>query len=164
MSASNRIISQYKDVHKTTGLRFNAQKKRTSQLSRNKKMRSRNRNGTYTFKKSNHRILCWEEGSNPRGLAQLEKLPGNSTNPKTFAFPVDYCRIGGANIHTLLEKPSQNVLQSMIGEARNMEKRGVRAITAAVVSAPFFRENWPNPSACRYSLPAGFRSPWCRTC
>jgi len=33
-------------------------------------------------------ILCWEEGCSPRGLVQLEELPGNSTNPKTFEFPV----------------------------------------------------------------------------
>lgn len=76
-------------------------------------------------------ILCWEEGSVPRGLAQLEKLPGNSTNQETFEFPVKYCRIKGANIHTILENPCQNVLQSMIGDARKMEEQGIRAITTS---------------------------------
>lgn len=86
-------------------------------------------------------ILCWEEGCLPRGLAQLEKLPGNSTNPKTFEFPVKYCRIKGANIHTILENPCQNVLQSMIGEARKMETQGIRAITTSCgFNAVFQRE------------------------
>ena len=86
-------------------------------------------------------ILCWEEGCSPRGLAQLEKLPGNSTNPKTFDFPVKYCRIKGANIHTILENPCQHVLQSMIGEARKMEAQGVCAITTSCgFNAIFQRE------------------------
>ena len=86
-------------------------------------------------------ILCWERDSLPRGLLQLEKLPGNSTNPETFEFPVRYCRIKGANIHTILENPSQNVLQSMIGEARKMEEQGVRAITTSCgFNAIFQRE------------------------
>ena len=76
-------------------------------------------------------ILCWEKGHVPRGLKQLEDLPGNSTNPDTFEFPVRYCRIKGANIHTVLENPSQKVLQSMISEARKMAKQGVRAITTS---------------------------------
>ncbi|WP_319407164.1 aspartate/glutamate racemase family protein [uncultured Desulfosarcina sp.] len=86
-------------------------------------------------------ILCWEEGCSPRGLAQLEKLPGNSTNPVTFAFPVKYSRIKGANIHTILENPCQKVLCSMIGEARKMEAQGIRAITTSCgFNAVFQRE------------------------
>lgn len=76
-------------------------------------------------------ILCWEEGCSPRGLVQLEKLPGNSTHPETFDFPVKYSRIKGANIHTILENPCQNVLQSMMDEARRMEDRGILAITTS---------------------------------
>ena len=76
-------------------------------------------------------VLCWEEGCSPRGLVQLEELPGNSTNPKTFAFPVKYSRVKGANIHTILEKPCQKVLQSMIQEARKMEEQGIGAITTS---------------------------------
>ena len=86
-------------------------------------------------------ILCWEEGGSPRGLVQLETLPGNSTNPETFAFPVSYRRIRGANIHTVLENPSQTVLQSMIDEARRMERQGIRAITTSCgFNAVFQRE------------------------
>ena len=76
-------------------------------------------------------ILCWEEGSSPRGLVQLEKLPGNSTNPATFAFPVKYSRVKGANIHTILENPCPKVLQSMISEACKMEEQGIKAITTS---------------------------------
>lgn len=76
-------------------------------------------------------ILCWEKGSSPRGLAQLETLPGNSTNPETFAFPLSCRRIKGANIHTILETPCRKVLKSMIDEARNMERQGIRAITTS---------------------------------
>jgi hypothetical protein len=86
-------------------------------------------------------ILCWEKGCSPRGLVQLEKLPGNSTNPETFAFPVKYCRIKGANIHTILEKPCRKVLQSMMDEARKMEAKGIRAITTSCgFNAVFQRE------------------------
>jgi hypothetical protein len=76
-------------------------------------------------------ILCWEEGCVPRGLAQLEELPGNSTNPDSFEFSVKYSRVKGANIHTILENPCQKVLQSMIHEACKMEDQGIEAITTS---------------------------------
>ena len=86
-------------------------------------------------------ILCWEEGSVPRGLVQLEKLPGNSTNPDTFEFPVKYSRIKGANIHTIFENPSQKVLKNMVGEAYKMTEKGIRAITTSCgFNAIFQRE------------------------
>ncbi len=76
-------------------------------------------------------ILCWEAEGCPRGLEQLEELPGNSTNPKTFKFPVKYCRVKGANIHTILENPCKSALRAMIREARLMEEEGIRAITTS---------------------------------
>ncbi|MFA5622165.1 MAG: aspartate/glutamate racemase family protein [Thermovirgaceae bacterium] len=76
-------------------------------------------------------ILCWEEGHVPRGLAQLESLKGNSTNPDTYDFPVRFCRVKGANIQTILESPDRKVLQEMIREARLMVSDGVRAITTS---------------------------------
>ena len=86
-------------------------------------------------------ILCWEEGCSPRGLAQLERLPGNSTNPETFDFPVSYRRVKGATIHTILENPCREVLRTMIGEARRMEAQGIRAITTSCgFNAVFQRE------------------------
>jgi hypothetical protein len=86
-------------------------------------------------------ILCWEKGSSPRGLVQLEKLPGNSTNPETFEFPVRYSRVKGANIQTILENPCPKTLQTMIREARKMEEEGVKAITTSCgFNAVFQRE------------------------
>jgi len=76
-------------------------------------------------------ILCWEAEGCPRGLEQLEELPGNSTNPKTFKFPVKYYRVKGANIHTILENPCQSALRAMIREARFVEEEGIRAITTS---------------------------------
>lgn len=41
-------------------------------------------------------ILRWEEGLVPQGLMQLEELPGNSTNPKSYPFPVRMIHVPGA--------------------------------------------------------------------
>ena len=76
-------------------------------------------------------ILCWEAGQVPRGLVQLETLPGNSTNPKSYAFPVRFNRIKGANIHTVLERPSEDVLKNMIIESKKMISEGIEAITTS---------------------------------
>ena len=76
-------------------------------------------------------ILCWEAGQVPRGLVQLETLPGNSTNPKSYAFPVRFNRIKGANIHTVLEHPSEDVLRNMIIESKKMISEGIEAITTS---------------------------------
>lgn len=84
-----------------------------------------------TKQKAEIGILCWEAGHVPRGLVQLESLVGNSTNPDSYAFPVRFCRVKGANIETILENPSPVVLRAMIGEARAMVADGVRAITTS---------------------------------
>jgi len=77
-------------------------------------------------------ILCWEGGgTTPRGLDQLESLKGNSTNPKTFPFPILYRRVPGANIETILENPDPRIMERMIREARAMEDAGVRGITTS---------------------------------
>lgn len=76
-------------------------------------------------------ILCWEEGCAPRGLVQLETLKGNSTNPDSYNFPVRFCRVKGANIHTIVERPDRGVLQEMIREAQIMVSKGARAITTS---------------------------------
>jgi len=76
-------------------------------------------------------ILCWEAGQAPRGLEQLETLKGNSTNPETYDFPVMFCRVKGANVHTILEAPSREVMTRMIEEAQKMAAEGVKAITTS---------------------------------
>lgn len=85
-------------------------------------------------------ILCWEAGQVPRGLVQLESLVGNSTNPESYAFPVRFCRVKGANIHTILENPSAEVLQAMIAEAKAMVADGVRAVTTSCGFNAIFQE------------------------
>ncbi len=76
-------------------------------------------------------ILCWEAGHVPRGLVQLESLTGNSTNPNSYPFPVRFCRIKGANIETVLENPSRDVLKNMIEESKKLISEGIAAITTS---------------------------------
>ena len=76
-------------------------------------------------------ILCWESGQVPRGLVQLESLVGNSTNPASYAYPVRFYHVKGANIHTILENPDREVLAAMIEAAREMSASGIRAITTS---------------------------------
>lgn len=76
-------------------------------------------------------VFCWEAGQAPRGLVQLEALPGNSTNPATYPFPVRFCRIEGANLDTVLENPSQLVLRRMIEQGHRLAAEGIRAITTS---------------------------------
>jgi hypothetical protein len=72
---------------------------------------------------------------------QLESLVGNSTNPDTYRFPVRFCRIAGANVETVLENPSREVLSGMIAESRRLVSEGVRAITTSCgFNAVFQRE------------------------
>lgn len=86
-------------------------------------------------------VLCWEEGHVPKGLMQLESLVGNSTNPDSYPFPVHFCRIKGANVETVLENPSGEVLRRMIEESKRLIADGVRAITTSCgFNAIFQRE------------------------
>jgi hypothetical protein len=86
-------------------------------------------------------ILCWETGHVPRGLMQLETLVGNSTNLKSYAYPVRLKPVQGANVHTILENPDPAVLKTMIEDARALVADGVKAITTSCgFNAIFQRE------------------------
>jgi len=86
-------------------------------------------------------VLCWEAGQVPRGLVQLEFLKGNSTNPDSYPFPVCFCRIRGANVQTVLENPSEEILENMIRESKRLEAEGIEAITTSCgFNAVFQRE------------------------
>jgi hypothetical protein len=86
-------------------------------------------------------ILCWEAGQVPKGLMQLEALLGNSTNPASYDYAVRFHRVRGANVHTILEKPDQAVLATMIADARMMASQGIKAIsTSCGFNAIFQRE------------------------
>ena len=55
-------------------------------------------------------ILRWESGHVPAGLMQLEQMPGNSTNPRSYPFPVKLVEVKGANVETVITHPSQTLL------------------------------------------------------
>lgn len=77
----------------------------------------------------------------PKGLQQLETLPGNSTNPASYGYPVRFHHVRGANVHTILENPDSTVLGTMIADAKTMASEGVRAIsTSCGFNAIFQRE------------------------
>ena len=66
-------------------------------------------------------ILRWD-GSGIT-LSQLEALPGNSTNPDTFSFPVMYRKVPGANFGTVVKCPDPDVLAASILAARDFLSR-----------------------------------------
>jgi len=76
-------------------------------------------------------MLCWETGQVPKGLLQLETLVGNSTNPASYAFPVRFHPVAGANVHSILENPDPAVLRTMIADARTLASQGIKAITTS---------------------------------
>ncbi len=86
-------------------------------------------------------VLCWEEGGNPKGLEQLEALPGNSVNPLSYPFPVVFRRVRGANYDSILHNPNGDVLNAMVKEGMGMVNQGVRAVTTSCgFNAIFQRE------------------------
>ena len=77
-------------------------------------------------------ILKWEEGKVPVGLMQLEPLPGNSTNLKSYPFPVKLISIKGANADTVIIHPSQELLKEMIRISKRLIKEdGIQAISTS---------------------------------
>lgn len=85
-------------------------------------------------------ILCWETGHVPRGLMQLESLVGNSTNLASYSYPVRLHPVRGANVHTVLENPSREVLAQMIVDAKDMAAEGILAITTSCGFNAVFQE------------------------
>lgn len=86
-------------------------------------------------------VLCWEEGGSPKGLEQLESLPGNSTNPLTYPFPVLFKRVAGANYQSVLVCPDDRLVDAMVNAAQWMIDQGVKAIiTSCGFNAVFQRE------------------------
>lgn len=73
-------------------------------------------------------ILRWEEGKVEKGLMQLEELPGNSTNPASYPFPVEMMHVPGACMDTILRHPDPVIKQRMIDAAKEMQAHGVKAI------------------------------------
>lgn len=76
-------------------------------------------------------ILRWEEGQVLPAQLQLESLPGNSTNPDSYPFPVKMLRVKGANFDTIEENPCQEMLDEFIRVCKELAKEGVKAITTS---------------------------------
>lgn len=77
-------------------------------------------------------ILRWEAGHVPKGLLQLEEMPGNSTNSDSYPFPVKMVHIKGANVDTIITNPSPQILQDMIAISKKLiEDEGIKAITTS---------------------------------
>jgi hypothetical protein len=76
-------------------------------------------------------VLGWEEGLVPRGLMQLEKFVGNSTNLSTYDCPVVFRRIEGATTKTILEVPDPVVHDRMLEAAKELCAEGAVAITTS---------------------------------
>ena len=58
-------------------------------------------------------------------------IPGNVGNASTFPFPVRYQEVSGATIDRLLNQRDSSLLEPFIKAAKNLESRGVKAITGA---------------------------------
>lgn len=77
-------------------------------------------------------ILRWEEGHVPQGLLQLETMPGNSTNLKSYPFPVRLVCVEGANVETVITHPSQELLKNMIRISKKLiNEDGIKAISTS---------------------------------
>eukprot|EP01083_Nonionella_stella_P055822 147172_1 len=61
-------------------------------------------------------MLCWEPGMDGENnfWNSLETMVGNSTNPKSFPFPILKVRVNGANKQTVVTKQSQILLSNYI--------------------------------------------------
>lgn len=77
-------------------------------------------------------ILRWEQGKVPKGLKQLEKLKGNSTNAASYPFPVIFEEIEGAGTETVIRNPDPEIAEKMIQTAgRLVREQGVRAVSTS---------------------------------
>lgn len=77
-------------------------------------------------------ILRWEGGKVPEALLNLEMLPGNSTNPASYPFPIKMVEVPGACVETVMRNPSQKLLEDMIELSNKLAKEeGIEAITTS---------------------------------
>jgi len=85
----------------------------------------------YKDKKGALGILCWETGSVPKGLRQLEGLVGNSTNLLSYDFPVIFSHVKGANMQTVLEHPDPRIVDGFVKAANKMIQDGASVISTS---------------------------------
>lgn len=102
-------------------------------------------------KKAKIAILRWEQGLVPEGLMQLEAMPGNSTNPETFPFPVKLVEVPGACVETVITHPSQQLLADMIEISKGLvEKDGIKAISTSCGFNAIFQKRWQTLWMCQF--------------
>ncbi len=76
-------------------------------------------------------ILRWEQTMVPEGLKQLEELPGNSTNPASYPFPVRLVEVPGACTETVITHPDDAVCDRMLAICRDLKEEGILAVTTS---------------------------------
>lgn len=90
-------------------------------------------------------ILKWEEGKVPKGLMQLETLIGNSTNEKSYNFPVRFVPIKGACVETIITNPSDELLQNIIKASKKLiNEEGIQAISTSCGFNAIFQKEMTN--------------------
>lgn len=84
-------------------------------------------------KKPKIAILRWEEGHVPEGLLQLETMPGNSTNFKSYPFSVKLdVHVEGANVENVITNPSQELLAKMVKISKKLiDEDGIKVISTS---------------------------------
>ncbi|MFG0261114.1 MAG: aspartate/glutamate racemase family protein [Novipirellula sp. JB048] len=85
-------------------------------------------------------VLCWQQAGCPRGLQQLEMLTGNSTNADSYAYPVSFRRVPGANMESVVLSPDSRILQAMLDAAQELIDGGATAITTSCGFNAIFQE------------------------
>ncbi len=86
-------------------------------------------------------LLRWEQGITPPAFMQLEEMAGNSTNLKSYPFPVKLVEVKGAGVETVITHPSKKLLADMIELSKKLvEEEGIKAITASCGFNAIFQE------------------------
>lgn len=81
-------------------------------------------------------------------------VPGNVGNATSFPFPVRYQEVQGASIDRLLNQRDPELAEPFIAAARELEARGVRAITGACGFMALFQKQ----VAAAVRIPVGLSS------
>ncbi len=85
-------------------------------------------------------ILRWEQTLVPEGLQQLGDLPGNSTNPASYPFPVRLAEVPGACTETVITHPSETVCDRMVKICQDLKEEGIQAVTTSCGFNAVFQE------------------------
>lgn len=94
-------------------------------------------------------ILRWEASKVSKGLKQLETLVGNSTNKKSFKYPVVFKHIEGANADTVIHHPSEDVYRRMVYASRELiSEYNVQAIFTSCGFNGIFQNRLREDAGC----------------